>query len=115
MALNDPCIISVAITGSGTTLEQNPHLPCTPEQIATSAIESWNAGASIAHIHVREADGRPTHNLEYFDEVVQRIQGATDRVVNLTTGGFLGMTEEQRMETLTLGPELASFDAGSMN
>jgi 3-keto-5-aminohexanoate cleavage enzyme len=115
MAVNDPCIISVAITGSGTTLAQNPNLPCTPEQIAQSAIDSWNAGAAIAHIHVREADGTPVHNMEYYDEIVQRVQSETDMVLNLTTGGALGMTQEQRMETLTFRPELASFDAGSMN
>jgi 3-keto-5-aminohexanoate cleavage enzyme len=115
VAVNDPCIISVAITGSGTTLAQNPNLPCTPEQIATSAIESWNAGAAIAHIHVREADGRPVHNLDYYREIVERVTSETDMVLNLTTGGFLGLTAEQRLETLQLRPELGSFDAGSMN
>jgi 3-keto-5-aminohexanoate cleavage enzyme len=115
MAVTDPCIISVAITGSGTTLAQNPNLPVTAEQIATAAIESWNAGASIAHIHVREADGTPVHNMEYYDEIIQRVQGETDMVLNLTTGGAIGMSQEDRMETLTFRPELASFDAGSMN
>jgi 3-keto-5-aminohexanoate cleavage enzyme len=115
MAVTDPCIISVAITGSGTTPAQNPNLPCSAEQIATSAIESWNAGAAIAHIHVREADGTPVHNMEYYDEIIQRVQGETDMVLNLTTGGALGMSQEDRMETLTFRPELASFDAGSMN
>jgi 3-keto-5-aminohexanoate cleavage enzyme len=111
----DPCIISVAITGSGTTRAQHPELPCTPEQIATSAIESWNAGASIAHIHVREADGTPVHNMDYYGEIVERVMGATDMVLNLTTGGAIGMTAEERMDTLRFEPELASFDAGSMN
>lgn len=115
MAINDPCIISVAITGSGTTLAQNPNLPCTPEQIATSAIESWNAGAAIAHIHVREADGTPTHNMDYYREIVERVTAESDIVLNLTTGGFTGLEPHKRLETLTLEPELGSFDAGSMN
>jgi len=111
----DPCIISVAITGSGTTREQHPDLPCTPEQIATSAIEAWNAGASIAHIHVREANGTPVHNMDYYGEIVERVSGVTDMVLNLTTGGAIGMSEAQRIETLGFEPELASLDAGSMN
>ena len=107
MAINDPCIISVAITGSGTTLAQNPNLPCTPEQIATSAIESWNAGAAIAHIHVREADGTPTHNMDYFREIVERVTDESDIVLNLTTGGYTGLEPHKRLEPLTLEPELA--------
>ena len=115
MAVNDPCIISVAITGSGTTLAQNPNLPCTPEQIATSAIESWNAGAAIAHIHVREADGTPTHNMDYYRAIIERVTAETDMILNLTTGAFAGLDQHLRLETLTLEPELGSFDAGSMN
>lgn len=115
MALNDPCIISVAITGSGTTLQQHPGLPCTPEQIATAAIESWNAGAAIAHIHVREANGTPVHNMDYYREIVERVSSETDMVLNLTTGGYTGLSQEQRLETLDLEPEMGSYDAGSMN
>jgi 3-keto-5-aminohexanoate cleavage enzyme len=115
MSVNDPCIISVAITGSGTTLAQNPNLPCTPQQIATSAIESWNAGAAIAHIHVREPDGTPVHNMDYYREIIARVTAETDMVLNLTTGGFAGLEPHKRLETLTLEPELGSFDAGSMN
>jgi 3-keto-5-aminohexanoate cleavage enzyme len=116
MALNDPCIISVAITGSVTQPSQTPHLPITPRQIADSAIEAFNAGASIAHIHVRDPEsGMPTHNLEYFDEIAQRVRGKCDMVLNFTTGGYPGMDAEARMESLTLEPEVGSFDAGSMN
>jgi 3-keto-5-aminohexanoate cleavage enzyme len=116
MALNDPCIISVAITGSITQPSQTPHLPITPQQIAESAIESHGAGAAIAHIHVRDPEtGMPTHNLEYFDEIAQRVRGKCDMVLNFTTGGYPGMDAEARMESLTLEPEVGSFDAGSMN
>lgn len=115
MARGDRCIINVAITGSGTTLAQTPHLPCTPEQIANSAIEAWRTGAAIAHIHVRQADGTPTHDLDMYREIIARVRAETDMILNLTTGGNRTMTHEQRMETLELEPELASFDAGSMN
>jgi 3-keto-5-aminohexanoate cleavage enzyme len=57
----------------------------------------------------------PTHNLEYFDEIAQRVRGKCDMVLNFTTGGYPGMDAEARMESLTLEPEVGSFDAGSMN
>jgi 3-keto-5-aminohexanoate cleavage enzyme len=116
MALNDPCIISVAVTGSITQPSQTPHLPITAQQIADSAIEAWNAGAAICHIHVRDPEtGAPTHNLEYFDEVAQRVRAKSDMVLNFTTGGYPGLSPEQRLETLQLEPEMGSYDAGSMN
>lgn len=116
MAVTDPCIISVAITGSVTQPHQTPYLPITPEQIAVSAIEAWNAGAAIAHIHVRDpATGMPTHNLEYYEQIRARIWAETDMVLNFTTGGYPGMDHNQRLETLRLRPEMGSYDAGSMN
>jgi len=116
MAVTDPCIISVAITGSGTLPSQTPHLPITPEQIAVSAIEAWQAGAAIAHIHVRDPEtGMPTHNLDYYEQIRERVWAETDIVLNFTTGGYLGMSEDMRLETLQLRPEMGSYDAGSMN
>lgn len=114
-AATDLCIISVAITGAITEPSQTPYLPITPEQIAQSAIDSWRAGAAIAHIHVREPDGSPTQDLDLFREVVERVRAESDIVLNLTTGGHPSMSHEERMRTLELEPELASFDAGSLN
>ncbi len=112
----DLCIISVAVTGALTDPASTPYLPITPEQIAQSTLEAWRAGAAIAHLHVREPDGRPTQRLDYFREVIGRIREAgCDIVLNLTTGGHPDMTHEERMQTLELEPELASFDAGSLN
>ncbi|MGB6119607.1 MAG: 3-keto-5-aminohexanoate cleavage protein [Mesorhizobium sp.] len=80
-------ILTVAITGNQTTLAQHPGLPCTPAQIASSAIEAAKAGAAIAHIHVRHDDGRPSMELGHYREVVDRIrQSGTDVLINLTTG-----------------------------
>ena len=112
---NDPCIISVGITGSGTTLAQNPNLPCTPQQIAQAAIESWRAGAAICHFHVRNPDGTPTHDLGMYSEIMQRVRAETNLVINFTTGGFLGMSHAERQETVTLRPDMASYNAGSLN
>lgn len=80
-------IITVAVTGNQTKLEQHPGLPCTPEQIANAAIDSAQAGAAIAHIHVRYPDGRPSMELNHYREVIERIRASdTDIIVNLTTG-----------------------------
>jgi uncharacterized protein (DUF849 family) len=80
-------ILSVAVTGNLTTLQQHPGLPCTPEQIATAALESAKAGAAIAHIHVRHPDGRPSMELEHYREVVNRIRDKnSELIINLTTG-----------------------------
>jgi len=80
-------IVSCAVTGNQTTLEQHPGLPCTPEQIATACIGAAKAGAAITHIHVRYPDGRPSMELGHYREVVDRIRGSgTDVIINLTTG-----------------------------
>jgi len=80
-------IVSCAVTGNQTTLQQHPGLPCTPAQIAAACIDAAKAGASIAHIHVRYEDGRPSMELAHYSEVVDRIRSSsTDLVINLTTG-----------------------------
>jgi len=77
----------VAVTGNLTTIEQHPGLPCTPEQIATAALESAKAGAAIAHLHVRYPDGRPSMELAHYRETVDRIRdNNSDLIINLTTG-----------------------------
>ena len=80
-------ILTVAVTGNLTTVQQNPALPCTPEQIANAALESAKIGAAIAHIHVRHPDGRPSMELAHYREVVDRIRDKnSELIINLTTG-----------------------------
>lgn len=80
-------IITVAVTGNQTTLDQHPGLPCTPEQIATHAIDAGKAGAAIAHIHVRHPDGRPSMEIAHYREVIDRIRDSGSEIlINLTTG-----------------------------
>src|SRR5262249_17808074 len=85
---NGKTFITCAITGNLTKPEQSPYLPITPEQIATSALEAAEAGAAIAHIHVRDpATGRPSMAIELYREVMDRIRaGSRDLIINLTTG-----------------------------
>ena len=78
--------------------------------------KSYLAGASIAHIHVREDDGTPSMNIEKFKETVQLVREKTDIVLNLTSSGGIGLNEDDRIQPFVeLIPELASFDAGTMN
>jgi 3-keto-5-aminohexanoate cleavage enzyme len=111
-------IITAAITGSRITREATPYIPITPEEIVTSAIECWEAGAAIVHIHVRDPDtGLGAQDTKLFSQVVEPLREQTDLVLCLTTSGIPGrnLTVEERLTPLELEPELASFDAGSIN
>ena len=81
-------VITCAITGNLTTPEQTPHLPITPEEIAESALLAAEAGAAVAHLHVREpGTGKPSMRLELYREVVERIRARNPQLIlNLTTG-----------------------------
>lgn len=114
---SDKVIISCAVTGSVHTPSMSAHLPLTPDQIATQAIEAAQAGAAILHLHARDpADGRPTADPAVFDEFVPRIRDATDAVINITTGGSTRMTLQERLAyPLRALPEMCSLNMGSMN
>jgi len=114
----DKVIITAAITGSRITREQTPYIPYTPEEIAQSAIGCWNAGAAIVHVHVRDLKtGLGTQDLELFRQVVEPLREKTDLLLCLTTSGIAGrnLPVKDRLVSLELKPELASFDAGSIN
>lgn len=109
-------IITVASTGAWPTKEHNPNIPLTPQEIADDVYECWKAGAAIAHLHMRDEQGRGTMSKERFAETVKLIRAKCDIVLNLTTSGDLNATDETRMAHLIeLKPEMASYDAGSMN
>jgi len=111
-------IITAAITGSRITRDIAPYIPITPEEIAQSATECWEAGAAVVHIHVRDPKtGLGTQDLGLFRQVVEPLREKTDLVLSLTTSGIPGrnLPIEERLQSLELRPELASFDAGSIN
>ncbi|SDF14358.1 3-keto-5-aminohexanoate cleavage protein [Sporolituus thermophilus] len=109
-------IITVAPTGAWPTKEHNPNIPLTPQEIADDVYECWKAGAAIAHLHMRDDQGKGTMDKEKFKETVRLIRSKCDIVLNLTTSGDLNATDEDRMAHLIeLKPEMASYDAGSMN
>ena len=110
-------ILTCAVTGSIHTPSMSPHLPVTPDEIAASAIEAAQAGASILHLHARDPEsGRPSADIEVFRQFLPRIKNETDAVINLTTGGSSQMTVEQRLSApAALAPEMCSLNMGSIN
>ena len=109
-------IITCAVTGAIHTPTMSEYLPITPNEVAESAISAAEAGASILHLHARNGDGSPTPSADAFMEFLPRIKQSTDAVVNITTGGGLGMTLEERCEgALRASPEMTSLNMGSMN
>jgi len=95
----------------------SPHLPITPDQIAENAIAAARAGATILHLHARDPrDGRPTPDPEIFMQFLPRIHAETDAVINITTGGSVMMTLDERLAApLRVQPEMCSLNMGSMN
>lgn len=110
-------IITVAITGGMGTKKENPNHPVTPEEIAKSVIEAWKAGAAIAHLHMRDDQQRGTMDLERFRKTIKLIrEQGCDIILNLTTAGGIGLTEDERMAVVPeFKPELATYDCGTMN
>ncbi|MCM3570292.1 3-keto-5-aminohexanoate cleavage protein [Neobacillus mesonae] len=128
-------ILTCAVTGAGDTTKKSPHVPITPEAIAKSAIDAAKAGATIAHIHVRDPKtGGISHDPALFREVVERVRESdTDVILNLTSGGggdwipseknpSIGgpgtdmQTPEERHEPIAgCLPEICTLDCGSLN
>ena len=117
--LNDKnkVIVTAALTGAVTTKENNPNLPTQPEEIAKSAFACWKAGASAVHIHVRDDNDKASMRFDKFKETVDMIRGANcPLLINLTSSGGQGFSWEDRIRPFKeLKPDMASFDAGTMN
>lgn len=133
--MNNEVIISCAVTGAADTVSRNEHVPVTPEQIAAAALEAANAGAAIAHIHVRDPEtGKGSRDPALFRDVIERIRASNSDVILNVTGGMGGdwipSEEDPSMPgpgTDMLGPlerlvhakellpEICSLDCGSMN
>lgn len=113
----DKVIITCAITGSVHTPSMSPHLPITPDEIADQAIAAANAGAAILHLHARDPKtGFPAPNPDLFMQFLPRIKDATNAVINISTGGGMTMTVEQRIQAAQqAAPEMASLNLGTMN
>src|SRR5690625_4032584 len=114
--MSDKVILTVAPTGAIPTKKDTPYLPTTPEEIADEVYACYQAGASIAHIHVRDEEGKSSMSFEQFEKTVTLIRERCDIVLNLTTSGDITSDDMDRMKPfIELLPELASYDCGSMN
>jgi uncharacterized protein (DUF849 family) len=113
----DKIVITCAVTGGIHTPTMSDALPYTADDIASQAIAAAEAGASILHLHARDpGDGSPSPSPDHFMQFLPRIKQATDAVINITTGGSLNMTVEQRLAApLIAKPEMCSLNMGSMN
>ncbi|MEY8839064.1 3-keto-5-aminohexanoate cleavage protein [Cribrihabitans sp. XS_ASV171] len=110
-----PCIICVAITGSVPTKADNPAVPITVSEQIESTQEAFEAGASIAHCHVRLDDGSPTSDPERFERLMEGLQKhCPGMIVQFSTGGRSGAGRE-RGGMLPLKPDMASLTVGSNN
>ncbi len=105
-------IITAALTGGIHGKEANPHLPEQPDEIVAQALAAREAGAAIVHLHVRAPDGRVSMDSELFGQVHDCIVAQSDVVVQLTTGGSLSVTMDERMGPIMVGPEMCSLNMG---
>lgn len=91
-------IITCAVTGSIHAPSMSPHLPITPDQIAEESVRAAEAGAAMLHLHARDPrTGRPDQSPQLFQQFLPRIKQATDAIINITTGGGLGMSLDERL------------------
>ncbi|WP_171239219.1 3-keto-5-aminohexanoate cleavage protein [Ruegeria sp. HKCCA5491] len=117
MARQKKTIITCAVTGAIHTPTMSDALPYSYDDIAGQAIEAAEAGASILHLHARNPDnGSPSVDPNDFAHFLPRIKQATDAVVNLSTGGSLTLSIQERINPAkTFSPEMCSMNMGSMN
>lgn len=115
--MGQPVIITCAPTGGIHTPTMSPHLPITPEEIADAAVEAAEAGAAVIHLHARNPEtGQPDPDPALFLDFMGRIAARSDAVLNVSTGGGLGMSREERLRAaVATSPEMASLNVGSLN
>ncbi|MFJ4898192.1 3-keto-5-aminohexanoate cleavage protein [Streptomyces sp. NPDC088727] len=117
MKRSSRAIISCAVTGSAHTPSMSEYLPVTPDEIAAQSVEAVEAGAAIVHLHARDPQtGQPTADPDVYMGFLPQIKERTDAVVNITTGGAMTMSIDDRLAAARRArPELASMNMGSMN
>ena len=109
-----PAVLTTALTGPLATKEDNPALPVTPEEIAAAAKDAHEAGAAVVHVHLRDADQRPTADLEIARRVVGLIEEACPALIQLSTGVGVGVGLEERSKLVEVKPRMATLNVCSM-
>lgn len=109
-------IITCAVTGAEVTKEQNPAVPYTVEEICKEAETAHRAGAAVLHLHAREDDGTPTQSKERFALILEELKRRIpEAILQVSTGGAVGMSRAERLQVLELSPEMATLDCGTLN
>lgn len=109
-------IITNAISGAEVTKEHNPAVPYTVEEYVREAKGAYDAGASIIHLHVRWDDGTPTQDKNRFKLIIDAIKDVCpDVIIQPSTGGAVGMSNDERLQPTELYPEMATLDCGTLN
>lgn len=114
--MKDKLIITCAISGAEVTKEHNPSVPYTVDEMVEAAYGAYMAGASIIHLHARFDDGKPTQNKERYQEIHDAIKRkCPELIIQVSTGGAVGMSREERSDVLNIKPEMATLDCGTLN
>jgi uncharacterized protein (DUF849 family) len=114
-AMASGTLISVAPTGAETDKSDAPSLPVTVEELVATARACEAAGAAVIHVHVRDAETRPTLDLGYVRAALDAVREATDLIVQVSTGGAVTDSEADRLAVLEAGPDAASLTCGTVN
>ena len=117
--MTEPMVITAAMVGAETTRAQTPHLPITAEEIGEDAAKCREAGAAMVHIHVRLPDGKPSQDTELFRAAIRAIRKRCDILIQVSTGGAVGMGVDERCGGLKLTgedrPDMATLSTGTVN
>lgn len=108
-------VITVALNGAEVTRAMNPNLPITPEELTADAVRCRAAGAAVVHVHGRLPDGVPTQSSTVYAAIIAQIGEACDLVVQVSTGGAVGMSPAERLQPVLLRPEMATLTTGTVN
>ncbi|MEW5947778.1 MAG: 3-keto-5-aminohexanoate cleavage protein [bacterium] len=116
MSLENKCVITCALAGAMTRKEQNPAVPYGVDEMVKSAVDCYNAGAAVVHIHARTDEGASTEDPELLGPIVEGIRSQCPVLINLSTAVGVGKTADQRISVVkNFQPDLASLNTGSMN
>ena len=110
----NPAVLTTALTGPLATKEDNPALPVTPEEIAASARDAYEAGAAVVHVHLRDADQRPTADLDAARRTIGLIEESCPALIQLSTGVGVGVELEERSKLVEVRPAMATLNVCSM-
>ncbi|MFZ5911207.1 MAG: 3-keto-5-aminohexanoate cleavage protein [Chloroflexota bacterium] len=112
----EPVIITAALLGAELTRENTPYLPLTPEEIAAEARAVYDAGGAMVHVHARDRNGIPSQDIEDYRKIIEAIRArAPELIIQVSTGGAVWMSAEERLQPLALQPDMASLTTGTVN